>query len=276
MPSRLIVSLMLSLALAGCGGQYILTVPDQVAQTGGQTVVVARLQRNDFFVLAPPIEGAALRLRVHEQGERAAYTDRLGYAGAAVPVPAQEGLYTLRIDHMDSEGDEAAATAPVYVWNAQTPVAAVDLDALDTDSAQPGEAARAALQKLAARPVRIVYLTHRRINRHAEIHRRLAELNLPDGPVLLWQREFWHISYVPGLIPGIKIPTVKIETRLVSQLSGLKQTLPKLQAGIAGSDAACRAFLAAGLKCITLVPTRLDDPKVARADSWDAAVQAVP
>lgn len=276
MPKRLIASLALSLALTGCGGQYILTVPDQVAAAGGQSVAVARLQRNDFFVLAPPIEGAALRFRVEEQGERAAYTDRLGYAGAAVPVPAQEGLYTLRVDHMDREGDEAHATAPVYVWNAQTPVVAVDLDALRLDAARPAEAAAQALRKLAARPVRILYLTDRRINRHARIHRRLAELNLPDGPVLLWQREFWHIVYVASLIPSVKIPTVKIETRLVSQLAGLRQTLPKLQAGIAGSNTACRAFLAADLKCITLVPTRLDDPRVTRAESWDAAVQAVP
>ncbi len=271
MPTRMIVSLTLCLALTGCGGQYILTVPDQVANPGGQAVAVARLQRNDFFVLAPPIQDAAIRFRIDGQIERAAYTDRLGYAGASVSVPGQEGLYTLEVHHMDREGDQAHATAATYVWKAQTPAVAVDLDALDLNSPSATEAARQALQKLAARPAHVIYLTDRRINRHPAIHQRLAGLGLPDGPVLLWQREFWHVTYLRGWIP-----TVKIETRLVSQLSGLKQTLPRLQAGIAASDAACRAFLAADLKCITLAPTSIQDPKVTRADNWDAAAQAIP
>ncbi len=271
MLSRLIVLLTLSLALAGCGGQFILTVPDQVAPARGQAVVVVRLQRNDFFVLAPPIEGAAIRFRVEDQDDRAAYTDRLGYAGASVPVGDQVGVYPLHVDHLDREGDQAHATASAYVWNAQTPAVAVDLHALGLDGSQPSDAACQALQKLAARPANILYLTDRRITRHAEIHRRLAEHNLPDGPVLLWQRESWHISYVRGWIP-----TVKIETRLVSQLAGLKDTLPKLQVGIAASDAACRAFLAAGLKCVTVAPSRIQDPKLTQAPSWEAALQAVP
>ncbi len=271
MLTRLIALLTLSLALAGCGGQFILTVPDQVAPAGGQAVVVVRLQRNDFFVLAPPIEGAAIRFRVEGQDDRAAYTDRLGYAGASVPVGDQVGVHPLSVDHLDREGDQAHARVSAYVWNAQAPAVAVDLDALDLDASQPSDAARQALQKLAARPANILYLTDRRISRHAEIHRRLAQHNLPDGPVLLWQRESWHVSYVRGWIP-----VVKVETRLVSQLAGLRETLPRLQLGIAASNPACRAFLAAGLKCVTLAPSRIQDPNLTQAPSWDAAVQAVP
>ena len=45
--------------LGGCGGQYILTVPDQLAAEGGDAVAVVRLQRSEFYLWAPPSPEAA-------------------------------------------------------------------------------------------------------------------------------------------------------------------------------------------------------------------------
>ena len=270
MPRQWIVSVVIALALSGCGGQYILTVPDQVANPGGQVVAVARLQRNDFFVLAPPIQDAAIRFFFTDGPDRGAYTDRLGYAGVSLPAPAQPGQYVLNATHLDREGDQAATAVPAYIWDAKAPAAAVDLAALPDHAGTQQEAAKASLAALKARS-NIIYLTDEKPLRHAEIHRRLADQGYPDGPVLLWQREFWHVTYASGWIP-----VVKIETRLVSQLGVLRQTLPKLAAGITRSPAACKTFLAAGMRCLVLGHVDSQDPKVVQDNTWQTVEKAVP
>ena len=72
------------LSCGGCGGYYTLTAGDHLAAVGQDTPVVVRLQRNDFFFLNLGAKDAVMRFRIGEGVERAAYTDKLGYAGTTV------------------------------------------------------------------------------------------------------------------------------------------------------------------------------------------------
>ena len=54
---------------SGCGGYYILTVPDQLGRASGSVVPVGRLQRNDFFFLAFGCEAAAIRFQIVDNGK---------------------------------------------------------------------------------------------------------------------------------------------------------------------------------------------------------------
>ncbi|HHH75475.1 MAG TPA: hypothetical protein ENL03_00445, partial [Phycisphaerae bacterium] len=92
---RLAALVLLAIGLNGCGGYYILTAPDQLAVEAEPVNVVVRLQRNDMFVMAFGVKKAAISFRAEDLPERASYTDDLGYAGAAVPAPAEPGLYKI-------------------------------------------------------------------------------------------------------------------------------------------------------------------------------------
>ena len=261
---------MLAAVAGGCGGQYILTVPDQVAPAGGETACVVRLQRNDFFVLSLAVKKAALRFQAGGGSERGAYTDELGYAGAAVPVPAAEGRYAMRVSHMDSEGEEIVVEAPAYVWPAEASVVVVDLDFLPHHKGRVAEQTVAALGQL-AQGNRILYFTRQSVRRHAALHKKLGELGYPHGPILLWQREHWHIVREGKY----RIPRMVVESRLVSQLASLKRQFPTLRAGVCGTELAARAFAAEGLNVVVVgsekvtLPTSSGNPPVLiRRASW--------
>jgi len=239
--------IVLAALLGGCGGQYVLTVPDQFAPAKGETTPVVRLQRNDFFVLDLPVKGAAMRFRLADGPLRGAYTDALGYAGANLAAPAEPGRHELSVDHMDFEGDEVGRKGRVYVRPSDARLVAVDVECLPPPGHKDADAAAAALRKLASNGG-VLYMTRESPDRHGRIHDRLDLSEYPDGPVLLWQREAWHVVREGRF----NLPRVVIESRLVSQLGELKKAFPKLAVAVCQTALAARAFSAAGLQCVIL------------------------
>lgn len=258
----------LAAALVGCGGHYILTVPDQVAPVGSKVVPVAQLHRNDFFVMDLAVKGALLRFRINGGGLRAAYTDKLGYAAALLAVPRALGRHVLSVDHMDFEGEEIAGAASVYAWPADEPVLAVDLNCLPYPGQDDAASAAAALRRLAPNG-RILYLTREPVGRHERLHGLLDICEYPDGPVLLWQRQRWHI-----VREGRFRLRIVVESRLVSSLGELRKTFGGLRTGVCDSALAARAFTSAGLRCILVKGgLKLDAVDVARETSWSALAE---
>jgi len=273
---------------AGCGGQYITTLPDQVAAAGGDITVVARLQRNDFFVLDLPMQGAHLRFKIADGLERVASTDKLGYAGVRLALPEAPGRYELTVKHQDIDGDEAAVAVAAYVWDPDKPVIAVDMDPLPRRRSQlspkrtewwaglakytvdmlprpvPADAAsaREALARL-AKQGNILYLTRRSAASRLQCHDELAEHGYPDGPVLMWRRQRWHI--VPG---RYRIPRVVVESRLVSQIAELKKMFPKMSVGLSTSSLAAKAFVDAGMTAAVVGNAGVKGDKIVPVASW--------
>ena len=263
--------ILLAASLAGCGGQYILTAGDQVAPAGQDAAVVARLQRTEFWIYAQSVHNEPLRFRIGNGLQRNAFTDRLGYAGTTVPVPDMPGRFPMTIDVQDKHGDEAAAAVPVYVWEPNAPVVAVDLDCLPDAGTTQAESAARALWRLAEHG-NICYLTRRPVKRHARAHESLAERNCPDGPILLWHRQRWHI------IRGRwRMPKVVVETRLVSQLPELRRRFPRLAIGICDGPLAGEAFVQAGMRCVVIGSGSIGQADVLRYRDWtDLAERGVP
>jgi len=256
-------TLFFGLLLGGCGGNYILTVPDQLAAAGEPAAAVVRLQRNDFFVLAPAVKGAAIRLRIAGRHERVAYTDKFGYAGAALTVPKGPGRYRMRADYQDSEGEEIAASAQVYVWNRARPVVAVDLDCLPLEGSEDVAAATSALAGLAGR-ANILYLTCRPIDQHDQAHESLGAAGYPDGVVLLWRAEKWHIVREGRF----NWPRLVVKSVMVSQLPQWKRVFPKLDVGVCSSKLAAEAFDHAGMRCVVIGQANVEVEKATHRASW--------
>ncbi len=262
------VLLLLSLAptLVGCGssfGDYVLIVPDMIAPAGGEGVAVVRLKRNDFVVVAPPVEQAAMRLSVGDGLERGAYTDKLGYAGTTLSVPSRPGRYELKAAHLDRWGDEVVATAPVYVWDPNAPVVAVDLDCLPGLSLGFSRQSSRALASVAG-GASILYLTRRRASSQAKLHKQLVDAGYPDGPILGWQREYWHIVRQGKY----NLPRVVVENRLVSQLPDLRKMLGGLTIAICHDSLAAKAFAESGMRVIVVGKARAAGKDIIRRASW--------
>lgn len=256
---RLVGLLAAAAMLGGCGGYYTLTVPDQVAPAGGQARAVARLRRNDFFVLDLAVRNAPIGFIVPGQQDRASYTDDLGYAATTVPVPDKPGRYEMVVSLRDSEGEEMIVRPPLYVWSPDRAVVAVDLDCVPGGSAEAAKALGAISKR-----ANIVYMTRERVSDHPALHERLNRDRCPDGPILLWQRKRWHIARTGRY----RIPRVVIESRLESQLGVLRTTFEKLSVGVCSSDLAARAFAGAGLRCAVVGGAKVSPEKVTRFASW--------
>lgn len=275
---------LLAPGLAGCGGYYILTVPDQVASSEGKLVPVIRLQRNDFFVLALPAKNQAMRFHLYPtpdtlpgaKGEsplRSAWTDKTGYAGVLFslserPVRKKPGIYYLKVALQDLEGDEISAAVPLFVLDPAKPVVAVDYDSLPRGYFGPEAASVRALRRIADSAA-IVYFTRQARRTQEDAHRRLAENGYPDGPVLLWQRKQWHVVQEGRF----RVPRVVIEDRLEGHLSRLTEEFPKLRYGIGTSEAAARAFVDAGLKCAVVGGGGMSGSQLIHFDDWDSLAQ---
>jgi len=257
--------------VGGCGGHYLLTVPDQIAPVGGETVTVVRLQRNDFFVLAQPVDEAAIQFRIEGGPVRGAYTDKLGYAAAAVPVPDAAGRATLTASHIDYYGDEVQQAADVYVWDRDRPVIAVDMDCLPGLWLGSSEDAARALRRLVV-GANLLYLTRRSARHHAGAHETLTKAGYPRGPILTWQRERWHIVRDEKML---RLPRIVVESRLVSQLPEVRKVFPRLTAGVCDSSLAAKAFAEAGMTVVMVGGASADEAAdVVRRDSWaDLAAQ---
>ncbi len=250
-------------ALGGCGGEYILTAPDHIAPVGREAVVVVRLQRSEVYKLARSVKNALLQFRIASGPERAAYTDDLGYAGTTVAVPARTGRYRMAITHQDNEGDIITGEAAIYAWDAPKPVVAVDLDCLPAHGSRDTEAAWSALIRIGAR-ANILYLTRRCASEHQRIHEEMKMAGYPDGPVLLWQRERWHIRRCGRY----RMPKVIVESRLVSRLVEIRKIFPGLKVGVCTSALAAGAFADAGMEPLVVGRTEVGVTNVTRRKSW--------
>lgn len=251
--------LMLGLALvAGCSGEYTLTVPDQIVPSGGQAVSVVRLQRNEFAGYKVAVKEAAIRFQIDKGPIRAAYTDKNGYAAA--PVPAQKilGRYYMSVGHLDRNGEEIQVYAPAYVWDALAPVTAVEMDSLPTD--KDAKAAADALGRIAANSY-IVYFTTKDVAKHAGAHQRLKDLGYPDGAIVLWQEEGWRLVSGP-------MPKVVVEERLISSLVNLRKAFGQFNTGVCTSEKAARAFAEAGLKVRVVGPAKVTASNVSSVADW--------
>ena len=188
---------------SGCGGFYVLTVPDQVSSLKKEAVATLRLQRNDFLILTLPEERRPMRFSICRRdeasgelvrgGEKSAKTDDNGYAGVAFqlslpPVSDKPGRYEISVDLQDIMGEELHAQVPLFVWDPARPVVAVDFDSIPRTGLSDMEEAVAALTSLAKR-ANIVYLTRTQDRLRADQREWLLRDGYPDGPILLWQRK---------------------------------------------------------------------------------------
>ena len=244
--------------LAGCGGEYQLIVPDQLAATGTQTDTVLRLLRNEFAGLMLPLKDAPLRCRVEDGPLVSAHTDAQGYAGMNVPVGNQPGLFYLRVEMQESHGRELKQFVPLYVWDARMSVVAVEYDAI---KAPPDiVAAREALNKIASNAY-IIYLTDQPVEQHALMHLHLRETKLPDGAMMTWQQEAWHFTGQGAMTHLV------IEDRVVSPLAFLRVKFPHLRTGLCQTPTAAKAFFEAGMKVYVVGKEKIPQPG-AVAKSW--------
>lgn len=270
MKSPLLLLLLSPLLLGGCGGYYIMSAPDQVAPVKGKLVPVARLQRNDFFVLALPEKRAPLRFKLDEYGEKSAATDDLGYAGVTFDLhaeadayPLKPGKHRLEVALQDWQGEEVYQVVPVHLWRKDRPILAVDYDDLPPEASMDEEQASASLRRLASR-ANILYLTRHDVSNQVNAHLRLRRGGYPDGPVLLWQRQRWHI-----LREGrFKLPRVVIESRMESHLPVLAEQFPQLRFGLTRSSLAAKGFADAGLKVLAVNAPLLSGSGVVPLASW--------
>lgn len=252
------------LSAGGCGGLYTVTVPDQLAPPGEEMATVVRLQRSEVYLLSASVNEALMRFQIGEDIQRGAYTDKFGYAGTTVPVPAELGQYTMTVSHIDRYGDEAIADGQVYVWDANQPIVAVDMDSLPGLFLGNSEVAAHALDMLASE-ARLVYLTRRSARDHPEAHRRLSEAGYPEGPILAWQRQRWHITRDGWL----SLPRIVVESRLVSQLTEVGKVFPNMTVGVCTSALAAKAFAEAGMGVVVVGSAGVDVPaEVRRRKSW--------
>lgn len=276
----LLLLCLLAPVLGGCGGYYILTVPDQLASSEGELVPVVRMQRNDFFVLALAAKNKAMRFRIYPTpdtsprgpGEgplRSAGTDKTGYAGvhfsmSEPPVKGNPGLYYLKVALQDIEGEELSAAVPLFVWDPKKPVVAVDFDCLPKGFLTAEDPAVTALNQIAD-TANLVYLTRESRRTQEDAHRRIAEVGYPDGPVLLWQRKRWHIVRDGRF----NLPRIIIESRLEGQLPRLVQEFPKMRYGLCNSELAAKAFVDAGLRCVVVGNAWMTGSQLLHRENWD-------
>ena len=257
-----------ALGAGGCGGHYTLSTPDNVAPLGAETAVVIRLQRNDFFVLDLAVKDAPMWFLLGQGEIQAAYTDSRGYAGTSVAAPDTPGRYNVSIKHTDDEGEEVSGSSYVYVWDAAKPAIAVDLDSLP-DLGDVGLPGAQKLLREFARKGNVLYFTRRPASEHDLAHGQIMTCDYPDGPVLLWQRERWHIVRRGG---RFRVPLVVVESRLVSQLEEVKRMFPGLKEGVCSNDLAAKAFAEAGLGC-TFVGNIPGVLPVRWYESWQALAE---
>ncbi len=258
------IMMVLAVSLGGCGGYFSLVAGDHVAPAGGETPVVARLLRNDFFFLNLAEKGSLLRFRVADGLECGAYTDDKGYAGTMVPVAVGPGRHPLYVDHLDfREGEEVAHQAAMYVIDRDRPVVAIDADTLPAEqSTSAGDATRA-LAGLAQR-AEIVYLTSESTSKHPAMHERFDRQGYPDGAILRWRREYWRVDRSGRF----RWPRVVVESRMVSLLPELREVLPKLSVGLCGSQLAAEAFAGAGIQPIIVGQDDVEAVDAKRFESW--------
>jgi len=203
--SRAWITLLSLALLAGCSGEYLVTLPDAAGPASGEAVAVARLQRHEFLWLAPAVTDAVVVMWIDPDEHRAAYTDSAGYATARLPVSKEPGRYETILRHQDERGDVVVHTGRCYVLDGGKLILAVDWEAIE-DGDQAAAAAQP-LQSLAAAGVQIVYAAEGALAEPTEAHRWLTAHDLPDGPVLSWGwRRNWYFRRegLVGSLPAVR------------------------------------------------------------------------
>jgi len=249
--------------MGGCSGQYIITIPDQVAPAGGRAAAVIRVQQYEFGALKRIIEDAPMRFSINGLAEKGAFTDELGYAPASVPVPDKPGKYELLVQMQNAMGDEASGKAPVYVWAKDSSIVAVDADSLPTSDSVALARARKALSKIAAGS-HILYLTRHHPEDVYLVRAALSEGDYPDGPVLVWRRSYRHLVRTGRL----RMPWIVNEAHLVCDLSLMREVFSGLKTGISTSPAAVAAFARAKMTAYIVGDAPAPDTPTARRASW--------
>lgn len=256
MRARVLLACLLA-GVGGCSGHYVFSVPDQLAPAGGEATTVLRLQRNEFAGVLLPVKNQPVQLRANGGALRGAFTDSLGYAGAALPAPKQPGVYEVSISLQDRRGDEAAAVAPLYVLAADKPVLAVDAACLPHE---PSPEVKQAL-KAAAADGGVIYFTDQPRKRLA-LRESLRAGGYPDGPLVWWQSQAWHV------VRQGPLPRIVVESRLVSPLDHLRASFPGLTCGLTADPAAARAFAGAGMKVVYIGAPPPGVANVAARANW--------
>jgi hypothetical protein len=253
--NRLTALMLLTLSAAGCGGEYIVTAPDTVGTAGEEATVVVRLQRREFATLKPPVEDAAITLKLAGRSVCCAFTDEDGYAAIEVELPERPGRHVARLHHQDMWGDEMVGQAAIYALPPDRPVVLADLDSLPRGD-RAGEAA-AALERLAER-AELVYVTCARAGSPEAARRVVDEAGYREGPV---------VPCPPG---GTLTDWSRHE---VDALAALRRRLAGLKWAVTADAGKARTFLRAGLNVLAVGGFEVDRPEAATAevrsfDSW--------
>ena len=149
----------LAAAVGGCGGQYVLTVPDQLAPAGGECRWSCGCNDTSLPAWRWPARrrpyGCAL---ARGRCERLSRTSSVT-PGALLPAPPMPGRYLLTVGHMDTSCREVQTTVPLFVWPKTAAVVAVDFDSLPMGggSSKEVQAAAVAMKELSLR-ANILYL----------------------------------------------------------------------------------------------------------------------
>ena len=199
MMPRTSTTVLLVAMLAGCGGRYVVSVPDAVT-TGGSARVVTQLRRYEVWPITFPVEQAAVVVNVADEPHRAAHTDSDGIATFMVPAPTPVGSYRIHFRHQDARGDEASATGRCYVMDPQRLTVAVDIAAVERDYEVP-------LHQLRSAGVQIVYVDDEVAGQTEPLRWWIVGNGLPDGPMLAWRwRRDWlgRRVEVVGSLPAAK------------------------------------------------------------------------
>ncbi len=190
MIARLMLAALVTPLLAGCGGSYLASLPDVVAAEGGTARVAAQFRRQEVWRFAPPVEDAAVTVRVAGGPRRAAFTDADGCAAVDLTAPDEAGRYTLTLRHQDPRGVEFTATGHLYVLDPQRLAVAVDWRCVTDAAAGP-------LRALGKAGVQLVYIVKGGADSD-RIGRTLEARGLPDGPVISWDADR---SEITGALP---------------------------------------------------------------------------
>lgn len=262
---RTATAILLAVFLAGCSGEYILTVPDVVCPAGAQAELVFKLQRREFWRITPPQKDAAVIVQLPSGDSRCIRTDRNGYAAVAFVVPFKPGVYGVELYYQDDEGRSISAEGSVYSLLPDKPVVLVDLDCLPRGG-RDLKSARAAIERL-GQAVQLVYFSER-VGSSCTVARRLLRMRgYPVGPVVFFKKyPRWYRRY--RFDPGWHAKWFKPRST-DSNIVSLRRRLKKLDWAITTDLSAAEALIQAGLKVVIIGKGKRMITEARRVNSWD-------
>ncbi len=257
LPLASLMSLAFAAACVGCGGQYEITLPEQVMPAGQDSTVVVRIQKSEIGDLMPAAGDMPVWVRVENGRIRGAITDKGGYAAVSVKAPSQPGKYHVTVGVADKDGKQAEVFAPLWAMDPYLPMVVVDMECLPPLGKSQGAAE--ALARV-AETSSILYVTVRPESQRQRSHELLAAAGYPEGPISTWQRGVVHVSGAQVLL----------EDRLVSLLPTLRKQFARFAIGVTDGQLGAEAMTRAGLNCIVVTPAKMGEhyPKGVVERSW--------